>query len=176
MIRRKPLRRAPWRRRQPDQPRARGRATASPEQWQAIRDVVLARAGWRCQACGRGGRLDVHHVVKRSQGRLRLGSRGASRAVPALSRPDRCVVREGPIARHPTGRRPVHVRGRHRPPPVGAMPPRCRGGALTRPRRAAAEPLARLAPPLMLPKQLEIESRSFGRSRAPACFGLERQR
>ena len=27
-----------------------------------------ARAGWRCQACGRGGRLDVHHVVKRSQG------------------------------------------------------------------------------------------------------------
>ena len=68
MIRRKPLRRAPWPRRQPDQPRARGRATASPEQWQAIRDVVLARAGWRCQACGRGGRLDVHHVVKRSQG------------------------------------------------------------------------------------------------------------
>jgi len=68
MIRRKPLRRAPWRRRQPDQPRARGRAAASPEQWQAIRDVVLARAGWRCQACGRGGRLDVHHVVKRSQG------------------------------------------------------------------------------------------------------------
>jgi 5-methylcytosine-specific restriction endonuclease McrA len=68
MIRRKPLRRAPWPRRQPDQPRARGRATASAEQWQAIRDVVLARAGWRCQACGRGGRLDVHHVVKRSQG------------------------------------------------------------------------------------------------------------
>ena len=68
MIRRKPLRRALWPRRQPDQPRARGRATASPEQWQAIRDVVLARAGWRCQACGRGGRLDVHHVVKRSQG------------------------------------------------------------------------------------------------------------
>ena len=68
MIRRKPLRRAPWRRRQPDQPRARGRAAASPEQWQAIREVVLARAGWRCQACGRGGRLDVHHVVKRSQG------------------------------------------------------------------------------------------------------------
>jgi HNH endonuclease len=27
-----------------------------------------ARAAWRCQACGRGGRLDVHHVVKRSQG------------------------------------------------------------------------------------------------------------
>jgi hypothetical protein len=29
---------------------------------------VLARAGWRCQACGVRRRLDVHHVVKRSQG------------------------------------------------------------------------------------------------------------
>jgi len=29
---------------------------------------VLARAGGRCQACGRGGRLDVHHVIKRSRG------------------------------------------------------------------------------------------------------------
>jgi 5-methylcytosine-specific restriction endonuclease McrA len=68
MMRRKPLRRAPWRRRRPDEPRARGRPAASPEEWRAIRDVVLARGGWRCQACGRGGRLDVHHVVKRSQG------------------------------------------------------------------------------------------------------------
>jgi len=29
---------------------------------------VLVRAGWRCQACGVRRRLDVHHVVKRSQG------------------------------------------------------------------------------------------------------------
>jgi 5-methylcytosine-specific restriction endonuclease McrA len=29
---------------------------------------VLARAGWRCQACGVRRRLDVHHVVKRSHG------------------------------------------------------------------------------------------------------------
>jgi HNH endonuclease len=29
---------------------------------------VLARTGWRCQACGARRRLDVHHVVKRSQG------------------------------------------------------------------------------------------------------------
>ena len=68
MIRRKPLRRTPWRRRQPDEPRARGRPAASAEEWPAIRTAVLARASWRCQACGRGGRLDVHHVVKRSQG------------------------------------------------------------------------------------------------------------
>jgi len=27
-----------------------------------------SRAGWRCQACGRRGRLDVHHVIKRSRG------------------------------------------------------------------------------------------------------------
>ena len=58
----------PWRSRGNDEPRARGRPSASPEEWQAIRTAVVARAGWRCQACGRGGRLDVHHVVKRSQG------------------------------------------------------------------------------------------------------------
>jgi len=32
-----------------------------------IRAAVLARAGWRRQACGRGGRLDVHHLIKRAQ-------------------------------------------------------------------------------------------------------------
>ncbi len=49
-------------------PRAKGRPAASVEAWKAIRAEVLARAAWRCQACGRGGRLDVHHLVKRSQG------------------------------------------------------------------------------------------------------------
>jgi hypothetical protein len=29
---------------------------------------VFRRARWRCQACGRGGALEVHHVVKRAQG------------------------------------------------------------------------------------------------------------
>src|SRR5262245_16997204 len=33
-----------------------------------IRGFVLLRAGRRCQACGRGTRLEVHHVLKRSQG------------------------------------------------------------------------------------------------------------
>jgi len=33
-----------------------------------FREQVLARAGWRCQACGVRRRLDVHHVIKRSQG------------------------------------------------------------------------------------------------------------
>src|SRR3989442_2617452 len=49
-------------------PRARGRRAASWPEWIDIREQVLARASWRCQACGVRRRLDVHHVVKRSQG------------------------------------------------------------------------------------------------------------
>jgi 5-methylcytosine-specific restriction endonuclease McrA len=49
-------------------PRATGRPAATVEEWAAIRRVVLRRARWRCQACGRWGALEVHHVVKRSQG------------------------------------------------------------------------------------------------------------
>ena len=45
-----------------------GRPAASVAEWKAIRQQVLARAGWRCQACGVRRRLDVHHVVKRSHG------------------------------------------------------------------------------------------------------------
>jgi len=49
-------------------PRATGRPAASLEEWAAIRRLVVRRARWRCQACGRGGALEVHHVVKRAQG------------------------------------------------------------------------------------------------------------
>jgi len=49
-------------------PRAQGRRAASLPEWAAIRAQVLARANWRCQACRVRRRLDVHHVVKRSQG------------------------------------------------------------------------------------------------------------
>jgi hypothetical protein len=49
-------------------PRATGRPAASVEEWNAIKTAILTRAGWRCQACGAGGRLDVHHIVKRAQG------------------------------------------------------------------------------------------------------------
>jgi len=49
-------------------PRAIGRWAASWADWAAIRDKILARAGWRCQACGVRRRLDVHHVIRRSQG------------------------------------------------------------------------------------------------------------
>jgi 5-methylcytosine-specific restriction endonuclease McrA len=45
-----------------------GRRAASRSEWVTIRAEVLSRAGWRCQACGVRRRLDVHHIVKRSQG------------------------------------------------------------------------------------------------------------
>lgn len=49
-------------------PRAIGRPAASISEWAIIRDLVLTRAGGRCEACGRCARLDVHHVLKRAQG------------------------------------------------------------------------------------------------------------
>src|SRR4029077_2577867 len=49
-------------------PRATGRPAATREEWATIRRMVFRRARWRCQACGRGGALEVHHVVKRAQG------------------------------------------------------------------------------------------------------------
>src|SRR5882672_3329282 len=49
-------------------PRATGRPAATLKEWAAIRRVVFQRARWRCQACGRWGALEVHHVIKRAQG------------------------------------------------------------------------------------------------------------
>ena len=68
MQRRRPLRRSPFRRRPPDTAPTSGRPAASRTEWEAIQSQVRIRAGWRCQACGRRGRLDVHHVIKRSHG------------------------------------------------------------------------------------------------------------
>jgi len=33
-----------------------------------LQNEVLARDGWRCQACGKGQNLQVHHVQFRAQG------------------------------------------------------------------------------------------------------------
>jgi len=49
-------------------PLALGRPSATLEAWGEIRAQVLARAQWRCQACYVRTRLEVHHVVKRTQG------------------------------------------------------------------------------------------------------------
>src|SRR4029077_12455815 len=48
-------------------PRSTGRPAATLDEWAVIRRVVVPRARWRCQACGRGGALKVHHVVRRAQ-------------------------------------------------------------------------------------------------------------
>jgi 5-methylcytosine-specific restriction endonuclease McrA len=50
-------------------PLALGRPSASLEAWREIRAQILARARWKCQACGLPTyRLEVHHIRKRAQG------------------------------------------------------------------------------------------------------------
>jgi len=68
MQRRRPLRRSGFRQHRPDTIGVTGRPAASRIEWQAIQSQVRGRAGWRCEACGRRGRLDVHHIIKRSRG------------------------------------------------------------------------------------------------------------
>ncbi len=68
LSRRVPIGRAARRRVRAGGPRAIGRPAAPVAEWAAIREIVLARAAWRCQACGRRTRLDIHHVLKRAQG------------------------------------------------------------------------------------------------------------
>ena len=36
--------------------------------WRLLRRLVLDLAGWRCQRCGRAGRLEVHHRVALAEG------------------------------------------------------------------------------------------------------------
>ena len=36
--------------------------------WERVRRAVLTRCGRRCEACGRPGRLEVHHVVPLAAG------------------------------------------------------------------------------------------------------------
>ena len=36
--------------------------------WARIRREVLDRDGWRCQTCGKPGRLEVHHVKPLQEG------------------------------------------------------------------------------------------------------------
>jgi len=49
-------------------PLALGRPSANLEAWREIRAQDLARARWGCQACLVRTRLEVHHVIKRTQG------------------------------------------------------------------------------------------------------------
>jgi HNH endonuclease len=78
----------------------------------AIREQVLTRAGWRCQACGLRRRLDVHHVAKRAQG----GSDFDLNLLVALCRwchdQTDAPYERGAARGDPVGRRSVYVRGR----------------------------------------------------------------
>jgi 5-methylcytosine-specific restriction endonuclease McrA len=47
---------------------AMARPTATRREWAIIRTAVVLRARGRSQACGQRRPLDVHHVIKRSQG------------------------------------------------------------------------------------------------------------
>ena len=38
------------------------RPRLSTRRWETVRRVVLDRDGWRCQRCGRYGRMEVHHT------------------------------------------------------------------------------------------------------------------
>ena len=50
-------------------------------EWERLRRLVLDRDGWRCQACGKAGRLEVDH--KRS---LHLGGSNDPSNLQALCR------------------------------------------------------------------------------------------
>ena len=41
---------------------------ATGREWAILRLAVIVRARFRCQACGQRAPLDVHHILKRSQG------------------------------------------------------------------------------------------------------------
>src|SRR5713101_1982427 len=43
------------------------RLKPDPERYEALKNEVLERGGWRCQDCGSAKMLEVHHVRPRSQ-------------------------------------------------------------------------------------------------------------
>jgi 5-methylcytosine-specific restriction endonuclease McrA len=45
----------------------RARLRLDPEPYEQLRNQVLRRDGWRCQACGTKSNLEVHHQKFRSQ-------------------------------------------------------------------------------------------------------------
>lgn len=38
------------------------------KQWKLARLDALRRAGWKCEKCGKAGRLEVHHKVRIADG------------------------------------------------------------------------------------------------------------
>jgi HNH endonuclease len=38
-----------------------------PERYRQLKIKILERDGWKCQRCGRRDKLQIHHIVRRSQ-------------------------------------------------------------------------------------------------------------
>lgn len=62
------IRRARFRRRRKGPGHTHARPTLPPAEYDALRARILERFRHRCGYCGRARTLDLHHVVKRSQG------------------------------------------------------------------------------------------------------------
>jgi len=45
----------------------RPRLVLNPEDYEELGNRILNRDGWKCQCCGSGKDLQVHHLVRRSQ-------------------------------------------------------------------------------------------------------------
>jgi 5-methylcytosine-specific restriction endonuclease McrA len=45
----------------------RRRVRLDPERYRELKMKILERDGWKCQRCGRGDQLQIHHQVRRSQ-------------------------------------------------------------------------------------------------------------
>ena len=45
-----------------------GKAVYASKRWRLVRRAVLDRDGWRCRKCGKGGRMEVHHVLAVADG------------------------------------------------------------------------------------------------------------
>ena len=45
-----------------------GKSVYASRRWRLVRRAVLDRDGWRCRKCGKGGRMEVHHVTAVAEG------------------------------------------------------------------------------------------------------------
>ena len=59
----------------------------------ALSRTLFRRSRWRCQACGRGGALEVHHILKRAQGARTIGEDTVSHLLSTSVAPAPCLAR-----------------------------------------------------------------------------------
>ena len=60
-----------------------GKAIYRSRRWAQVRLIILDRAGWRCESCGRAAPLEVHHRVPLADG----GAPYAQQNLRAVCRP-----------------------------------------------------------------------------------------